>query len=66
MKCRYTKPTIHTIHIDTCILAASGKGDSSINAGDDITQESGTVWGDSKRHDFDITDFVPFQYDNEE
>lgn len=60
MKQIYVKPIIRIIHTDSTLLVTSGEEDSKIEIGD------GNVWGDSKHHDFDLTDFVPFQYDDEE
>lgn len=65
MKRRYIKPIIRIIHTDSTLLATSSE-DVEIGTGEDITPEDGNVWGDSKHHDFDLTDFVPFQYDDEE
>jgi hypothetical protein len=66
MKQIYVKPIIRIIHTDSTLLVTSGEEDSKIEIGDDITPGDGNVWGDSKHHDFDLTDFVPFQYDDEE
>lgn len=65
MKRRYIQPIIQSIPVIPSILATSSE-DIEIGTGDDITPEDGNVWGDSKHHDFDLTDFVPFQYDDEE
>ena len=65
MKQIYVKPIIRIIHTDSTLLVTSGE-DVEIGTGEDITPEDGNVWGDSKHHDFDLTDFVPFQYDDEE
>lgn len=65
MKRRYIKPIIRIIHTDSTLLATSSE-DVEIGTGEDITPEDGNVWGDSKHHDFDLPDFVPFQYDDEE
>ncbi len=65
MKQIYVKPIIRIIHTDSTLLATSSE-DIEIGTGEDITPGDGNVWGDSKHHDFDLTDFVPFQYDEEE
>ena len=65
MKRRYIKPIIRAIHVIPSILATSSE-DVEIGTGEDITPEDGNVWGDSKHHDFDLPNFVPFQYDDEE
>ena len=65
MKRRYIKPIIRTIPVIPSILATSSE-DVEIGTGEDITPEDGNVWGDSKHHDFDLPNFEPFQYDDEE
>ena len=65
MKQIYVKPIIRIIPVIPSILATSSE-DVEIGTGEDITPGDGNVWGDSKHHDFDLTDFVPFQYDDEE
>lgn len=65
MKQIYVKPIIRIIHTDSTLLVTSSE-DIEIGTGEDITPGDGNVWGDSKHHDFDLTDFVPFQYDDEE
>ena len=65
MKRRYIKPIIRTIPVIPSILATSSE-DVEIGTGEDITPEDSNVWGDSKHHDFDLPNFEPFQYDDEE
>ena len=65
MKQIYVKPIIRIIHTDSTLLATSSE-DVEIGTGEDITPEDGNVWGDSKHHDFDLPNFEPFQYDDEE
>lgn len=65
MKRRYIKPIIQSIPAIPSILATSSE-DIEIGTGEDITPEDGNVWGDSKHHDFDLPNFEPFQYDDEE
>lgn len=65
MKRRYIKPIIRAIPVIPRILATSSE-DVEIGTGEDITPEDGNVWGDSKHHDFDLPNFEPFQYDDEE
>lgn len=65
MKQIYEKPIIRIIHTDSTLLATSSE-DIEIGTGEDITPGDGNVWGDSKHHDFDLPNFEPFQYDDEE
>ena len=65
MKQIYVKPIIRIIHTDSTLLATSSE-DIEIGTGEDITPGDGNVWGDSKHHDFDLPNFEPFQYDDEE
>lgn len=62
MKKKYIKPCITLLPLPLTILSSSGQGE--IGTGDDIANGE-SVWGDSKRHDIDLTDFKPFQYEDE-
>lgn len=65
MKQIYVKPIIRIIHTNSTILVTSSE-DVEIGTGEDITPGDGNVWGDSKHHDFDLPNFEPFQYNDEE